>query len=56
MAKVGAELDWQVLIKLEALLLAFVKTFAWSYEDMPGIDQEIIEYHLNVDPKARPMC
>ena len=27
--------------------------FAWSYEDMPGLDRDIIEHHILTYPKAR---
>jgi hypothetical protein len=29
--------------------------FAWSHEDMPGIDPSIIVHKLNVDPNYRPV-
>ena len=29
--------------------------FAWSYEDMPGIDIAIIQHRLNVDPENKPI-
>ena len=28
--------------------------FAWSHEDMPGIDRRVIEHNLNVDPTKKP--
>ena len=35
-------------------LVKFLKknldVFAWSHEDMPGIDRQVIEHSLNVDP------
>ncbi|KAL5542329.1 hypothetical protein UlMin_010039 [Ulmus minor] len=29
--------------------------FAWSYEDMPGIDPNVIVHHLNIDPNFKPV-
>jgi hypothetical protein len=29
--------------------------FAWSHEDMPGINPSIISHKLNVDPSLRPV-
>ena len=29
--------------------------FAWSHEDMPGIDPSVIVHRLNVDPTYKPI-
>ena len=29
--------------------------FAWKHEDMPIIDRKIIQHHLNVNPKCKPV-
>jgi len=29
--------------------------FAWSHEDIPGIDPSVIVHRLNVDPNYRPV-
>lgn len=54
--KIEAELERQVLIELDALLLASGNVFAWSHEDMPVNDRKVMEHRLNVDPKVRPVC
>ena len=40
-------------------LAAFLKTnqdmFAWSHEDMPGIDPSVIVHRLNVNPASSPI-
>lgn len=54
--KVGFELDRQVLITLEALLLASVEAFAWLHEDIPETDRKITERRINVDPQAKLVC
>ena len=37
---------------LIALLKDFKDVFAWSYEDMPGIDPEIVQHRIPLDPEA----
>ena len=29
--------------------------FAWSYQDMPGLDPKLVVHHLVVDPKIKPV-
>ena len=45
--------------KIEESLVQFLKdnrdVFAWSHEDMPGINPSIISHKLNVDPSLRPI-
>ena len=40
-------------------LASFLKmnqdVFAWSYDDMPGIDPSIIVHRLNVNPTSSPI-
>ena len=31
-----------------------MNVFAWSHEDMPGIDPSVITYRLNVSPSYKP--
>ena len=41
-------------------LITFLKdnrdVFAWSHEDMPGIDPLVMVYRLNVSPSFTPIC
>ena len=41
-------------------LVEFLKkstdVFAWSHEDMPGIDLSVITHHLNVSSSYKPTC
>ena len=43
--------------KMKQNLIQFLKksidVFAWSHEDMPGIDPSVITYHLNVHPSSK---
>ena len=38
-----------------ALLREFQEVFAWSYEDMPGIDTDIVQHSIPTDPTFRPV-
>uniref|UniRef100_A0A2N9GDQ3 Uncharacterized protein n=1 Tax=Fagus sylvatica TaxID=28930 RepID=A0A2N9GDQ3_FAGSY len=46
-------------LKMKESLVQFLKNnkdvFAWSHEDMPGINPSIISHKLNVDPSLRPV-
>lgn len=33
-------------------LKSYIDVFAWSYKDMPGIDREIAEHKIPIDPNA----
>ena len=38
---------------LVALLTKFKEVFAWSYEDMPGIDTDIMQHYIPIDPTMK---
>ena len=44
--KVGASLEPSVKERLIQLLNEYVEIFAWSYEDMPGLDTDIVVHRL----------
>ena len=44
--KVGALLIPEVKEKMWELLKEYVDVFAWSYQDMPGLDNDIVEHRL----------
>jgi len=44
--------DGKMLINL---LLEYVDVFAWSYQDMPGLDPNILEQKLLLKPKFPPV-
>ena len=48
--KIGSNLNKEERKDLQELLTEFQKVFAWSYEDMPGIDPEIAQHCM--DPHA----
>ncbi|RVW68357.1 hypothetical protein CK203_063798 [Vitis vinifera] len=37
------------------LLRSYLDVFAWSYEDMPGLDPSIVQHRLPLLPHARPV-
>ena len=37
------------------LLKEYVDVFAWSYQDMPGLDPNIVEHRIPLDPDAKPI-
>ena len=40
---------------LVALLKEYQDIFAWSYQDMPGLNTSLITYKLGIDPTNRPI-
>ena len=53
--KVGAELDLDLKEKIVEFLKQNLDIYAWTHEDMPGIDNKVIEHKLNVDPTKNPV-
>ena len=53
--KIGA--DWEEKIKKDLIrfLRENIDVFAWSHEDMPGIDLSIITHRLNIYPSSKPV-
>ncbi|XP_024009949.1 uncharacterized protein LOC112085152 [Eutrema salsugineum] len=52
---IGAELDPNIREPLVHILKQHSSTFAWSVEDMPGIDPQIACHELNIDPTYKPI-
>ncbi|GAU51514.1 hypothetical protein TSUD_413830, partial [Trifolium subterraneum] len=50
--KIGASLEASVKEMMIVLLREYVDIFAWSYQDMPGLDPEIVEHHLPLKPEC----
>ena len=48
--KVGVGLDSDLKEKIVEFLKQNLDIYAWTHEDMPGIDNKVIEHKLNVDP------
>ena len=45
--KIGSTLNEKERKDIQELLMEFQEVFAWSYEDMSGIDPEIAQHHIN---------
>ena len=52
---IGAKVKGNVRRELITFLKKKNKTFAWTTEDMPGINLEISAHQLNVDPSYKPV-
>ena len=53
MIQVGNTLTVSEKDALVALLIEFKEVFAWSYEDMPGIDTDIVQHCIPIDPTMK---
>ena len=55
MIQVGNTLTILEKDALVALLTEFKEVFAWLYEDMPGIDTDIVQHYIPTDPTMKPI-
>ena len=53
--RIGSSLSLDERSKLIDLIRSYLDVFAWSYEDMPGLDPIILQHHLPILPHARPI-
>ena len=53
--RVGADLEEKTKQGLVHFLKKITDVFAWSHEDMPGIDPSVITHRLNVYPSSKPI-
>ena len=53
--KIGSTLNEKERKDLQAILMEFQEVFAWSYEDMPGIDFEIVQHHIDTHDHMVPI-
>ncbi|KAI5424556.1 hypothetical protein KIW84_030655 [Lathyrus oleraceus] len=53
--KIGALLEESVKKGLIELLREYVDVFAWSYEDMLGLDTDIVQHFLPLKPECVPV-
>ena len=53
--RIGTTLSVDERDSLLKLLRSYLDVFAWSYEDMPGLDPSIVQHHLPLVPHARPI-
>ena len=53
--RIGSDLSTDERDNLIQLLRSYLDVFAWSYEDMLGLDPSIVQHHLPLLPHARPV-
>ena len=53
--RVGADLEEKIKKDLIHFLKNNIDVFAWSHENMPGIDPSVITHRLNVCPSFKPV-
>ncbi|XP_020412773.1 uncharacterized protein LOC109947254 [Prunus persica] len=53
--KIGTRLTPNLRAQFIDFLRLHSKVFAWSYEDMPGIDPEVINHKLSISPAYKPV-
>jgi len=53
--KIGTGMTKEIQGQLCALLREFRDIFAWSYQDMPGLDPNIVQHKLPLKPKCPPI-
>ena len=53
--KIGANLEDSVKKRLIQMLRDYVEIFAWSYEDMPRLDTDIVVHHLPMKEGCSPV-
>ena len=51
--RIGSSLSPNEKSRLIDLLRSYLDVFAWSYEDMSGLDPTIVQHHLSILPHAR---
>ena len=53
--KIWADMEEKIKKGLICFLRKNIDVFAWSHEDMPGIDPSVITHRLNVHPSSKPV-
>ena len=53
--RIGADLEGKIKKGFICFLRKNIDVFAWSHEDMPGIDLSVITHCLNVHPFSKPV-
>ena len=53
--KIGKGLDTVFKEELIQLLRDYADVFAWTPDDMPGLDESLAIHSLDVDPKKKPV-
>ena len=54
--RIGTSMEEKMKQDLIQFLRKSIDVFAWSHEDMPGIDPSVVTHRLNVYPSSKPVC
>jgi len=52
---ISANLSPQDEVAIVSILKDYPDRFAWSYEDMPGLDRDLVKHRLVLKPDATPV-
>ena len=52
---ISSQLIAQEIERFVALLKRYVDVFAWTYDEMPGLDPGLVVHSLNVDLGVKPV-
>ena len=53
--KIGTHFTIEQKDALITLLREFCEIFAWSYQDMPGLDTDIVVHQITLKPECKPV-
>ena len=52
---ISANIDPQLRVEVIQLLKEFKDCFAWDYDEMPGLDRDLVELKLPIKPGKKPI-
>ncbi|KAL0456597.1 UNVERIFIED_CONTAM: hypothetical protein Slati_0998900 [Sesamum latifolium] len=53
--RIGSQIDETVREEVIKYLKRNMDVFAWTSQDLEGINPEVISHHLNIDPRVKPV-
>ncbi|KAL0405935.1 UNVERIFIED_CONTAM: hypothetical protein Slati_3907400 [Sesamum latifolium] len=53
--RIGSHLDEEAKKEITLCLQRNANIFAWTPQDLKGIDPQVITHHLNIDPNCKPV-
>ena len=52
---ISSALSQEERTELIRLLKEYQDVFAWTYDEMPGLDEKLVTHHLHVKPGSKPI-
>ena len=52
----GAHLPIKTLIRLQDILRRYQHVFAWSYADLKGVQPNVCQHYIDIEPGVRHVC